>query len=143
MVVPPTTEVLEQAQPHQEGQRGDREELHPAGSAGIGRLAHASVLQYTVSLEGYALIQHEHRGNELGALLHGGDHVTRAQEHLKALLRGLLVEGAATGHFRKDTPPNELAAFCLHALSGAAALSSKAAVRRLVAVTMAGLRPPR
>lgn len=32
---------------------------------------------------------------------------------------------------------------CLHALTAASSLPSKAAVRRLVAVTLAGLRPPR
>jgi len=36
----------------------------------------------------------------------------------------------------------ELAAYCLHALA-AGTLPSEAAVERLVAVTLAGLRPPR
>ncbi|MDO0911222.1 hypothetical protein QQM39_10250 [Streptomyces sp. DT2A-34] len=42
---------------------------------------------------------------------------------------------------RDDVSPDELARYCLHALAGAGALASKAAVRRLVTVTLAGLRP--
>jgi hypothetical protein len=37
----------------------------------------------------------------------------------------------------------ELASYCLHALTAAGTLPSKAAVRRLVTVTLAGLHPPR
>jgi len=35
----------------------------------------------------------------------------------------------------------ELARYCVHALAAASGLPSKAAVRRLVMVTLAGLRP--
>ena len=38
-------------------------------------------------------------------------------------------------------PPGELAAYCLAALDAAAELGSGAAVERLVAVTLDGLRP--
>jgi AcrR family transcriptional regulator len=92
-------------------------------------------------LEAYALIHHEHHGTELAALLHRGQHVARAQQHLGAFVRDLLAEGAATGDVRGDVAPDELASFCLHALTAASSLPSKAAVRRLVAVTLAGLRP--
>lgn len=44
-----------------------------------------------------------------------------------------------TGSVRRDVPPNELAAYCLHAVRAAAELTSEAAVRRLVDVTLAGL----
>ncbi|MBA2423836.1 MAG: TetR/AcrR family transcriptional regulator, partial [Actinobacteria bacterium] len=44
---------------------------------------------------------------------------------------------------RDDVSPDELASYCLHALSAAGGLSSRAAVRRLVTVTLAGLRPAR
>jgi hypothetical protein len=53
----------------------------------------------------------------------------------------LLTEGAEAGHVREDVAPNELASYCLHALTAASSLPSKAAVRRLVTVTLAGLRP--
>ncbi len=38
--------------------------------------------------------------------------------------------------------PEELANYCLHALAAAQTLTSREAVRRLVEVTLAGLRPP-
>ena len=91
-------------------------------------------------LEAYALISHEHHGTELAALLHRGEHVARAQQQLRDFLRDLLAEGAETGDLRDDVAPDELASYCLHALTAASSLPSKAAVRRLVAVTLAGLR---
>ncbi len=93
-------------------------------------------------LEAYALIHHEHHGTELAELLHRGAHVARAQQHLSDLIRGLLTEAAQTGDVRDDVAPDELASYCLHALTAAGSLPSKAAVRRLVAVTLAGLRSP-
>jgi AcrR family transcriptional regulator len=96
-------------------------------------------------LEAYALIaqaSHGHRDNELAALLHQHQHVLRAEHRLRDLLRDLLVETAKTGHARDDVPPDELAAYCLHALTAAGSLPSKAAVRRLVNVILAGLRLP-
>jgi len=91
-------------------------------------------------LEAYALIQHEHHGTELAALLHRGEHVARAEQHLRDFIRGLLADGAETGDVRDDVAPNELASYCLHALNAASNLPSKAAVRRLVMVTLTGLR---
>jgi len=92
-------------------------------------------------LEAYALISHEHHGTELAALLHRGDHVARAQQHLSDLIEGLLTEAAQTGDLRDDVAPAELATYCLHALTAARSLPSKAAVHRLVSVTLAGLAP--
>jgi AcrR family transcriptional regulator len=91
-------------------------------------------------LEAYALIQHEHHGSELAALLHRGEHVARARQQLRDFIRDLLTEGAETGDLRDDVAPDELASFCLHALGAASSLPSKAAVHRLVTVTLAGLR---
>jgi AcrR family transcriptional regulator len=93
-------------------------------------------------LEAYALISRERHGSELAALLHRGEHVARAQQHLNDFIRDLMTEGAEAGVLRDDVAPDELAMFCLHALTAASSLPSEAAVRRLVAVTMAGLRPP-
>ena len=99
-------------------------------------------------LEAYALISHErfsheHPGPELAALLHRGVHVVRAQQQVHDMIKDLLIEAAATGDLRDDVAPDELASYCLHALAAASSLPSKAAVRRLVTVTLAGLRPPR
>jgi AcrR family transcriptional regulator len=94
-----------------------------------------------VVLEAYALISHEHHGTELAALLHRGEHIARAQQKLSDFLRELLTEAASSGYVRDDVAPHELASYCLHALSAASSLPSKAAVRRLLTVTLAGLHP--
>jgi AcrR family transcriptional regulator len=96
-------------------------------------------------LEAYALISyeiaHEHHGTDLAALVHQGHHVARAQHRLNHFMRDLLTEGTNTGDVRDDVAPDELANYCLHALGAASSLPSKTAVRRLVLVTLAGLRP--
>jgi AcrR family transcriptional regulator len=94
-------------------------------------------------LEAYAFIQYDHPGDELAARLHRGEHVARAEQHLRELIRGLLDEAVRAGELRDDVAPDELAGYCLHALTAASGLKSRAAVRRLVTVTVAGLRPPR
>ncbi|AFR31228.1 hypothetical protein [Arthrobacter sp. Rue61a] len=53
----------------------------------------------------------------------------------------MLAEGSGAGIFRTDVAADELAGYCLHAMSAAAGLSSADAVLRLVTVTMAGLSP--
>ncbi|GAA3782849.1 hypothetical protein GCM10022206_22570 [Streptomyces chiangmaiensis] len=53
----------------------------------------------------------------------------------------MLNEGVEAGQVRGDVSPDELAGYCLHALAGAGGLTSKAAAKRLVTVTIAGLRP--
>lgn len=95
-------------------------------------------------LNGWAHIAHElgaHGGTELFALLHRGDQVEEAEHHLHAMLLQLITDAAAEGGVRDDVAPGELVTFCLHALSGAKRSPSKAAVRRLVEVTLRGLRP--
>jgi len=93
-------------------------------------------------LEAYAFISHEHHGTEVAALLHRGEHVAQAQKQLSNFVRDLLTEGAKTGDLRDDVPPDELASYCLHALTAASSLPSKAAARRLVTVILAGLQLP-
>jgi AcrR family transcriptional regulator len=95
-------------------------------------------------LEAYALISHDshgHHDTELAALLHRDEQVARAQQQLRGMIRDLLTEAAATGDLRDDVAPDELATYCLHALTAASSLPSKPAVRRLVTVTLAGLHP--
>jgi AcrR family transcriptional regulator len=97
-------------------------------------------------LEAYALIAHESHGHhdaELAAFLHRDEQVVRAEHQLRTMIRDLLIEAAAAGQVREDIASEELASYCLHALAAAGALPSKAAVRRLVEVTLAGTRPPR
>jgi AcrR family transcriptional regulator len=97
-------------------------------------------------LEAYALFSHESHGDhdaQLAAFLHRGEHVAHAQQHVRDMIRDLLTEGSMTGDFRDDVAPEELTTYCLHAVMAAGRLQSKAAVRRLVTVTLDGLRPPR
>jgi AcrR family transcriptional regulator len=108
-------------------------------------------------LQAYAGIAHAsgaHHGTALGEFAarlhrdeqhhdhHRGGHVARARDHLLVFLRDLLDEAAEAGDVRDDVAPDELASYCLHALAAAGGLPSEAAVCRLVAVTLSGLRPP-
>lgn len=103
---------------------------HAAGSASQ-RLA--------AVLEAYALIARQHPDSELAAMLHRGDHIARAEQHLRNFIAQLIAEGARAGVLRDDIGAKELAIYCLHALTAAGSLPSQAAVHRLVAVTLAGI----
>src|SRR5262249_6995306 len=85
-------------------------------------------------LEAYAFICHEHPPSEAARSLHKSEHVRRGRAGLIDFLADQMTD------VRQDVPPRELAAYCVHALGAAGAVPSKAAVRRLVAVTLAGLR---
>jgi AcrR family transcriptional regulator len=98
--------------------------------------------QLEAVLEAFALIQHQHHDTELPvALLHRGEHVAKGRRQLQDLVSGLLAAGAQAGAVRSDIAPGELASYSLHALAAAASLPTEAAVRRLLDVTLAGLRP--
>ena len=92
-------------------------------------------------LVAYAGATRREHGGDLASLLHQGEHVVAAQQHLRGMVAGLLAEAADAGEVRADIDPAELATYCLHALTAASALGSGAAVERLVDVTTAGLRP--
>jgi AcrR family transcriptional regulator len=93
-------------------------------------------------LSAFALIQQQHQGTDLPVMvLHRGEHVTAAKQQLHALVSDLIAACADVGEIRAGIPAGELAGYCLHALTAASGLPSQAAVRRLVAVTLAGLRP--
>ena len=97
-------------------------------------------------LETFAFIQFDLRdvhATELAAIVHRGEHVARVEQKLRELIRDLLVESAAIGEVRTDVPDDELATYCVIALTAASRFRSKAAVRRLVAIVLDGLRPPR
>ncbi|WP_128382451.1 TetR/AcrR family transcriptional regulator [Streptomyces cavernae] len=92
----------------------------------------------------FALISHEsrrHHNSGPAASLHRDQQVTQAQRQLHGMVEDLLTEGTRTGDVRKDIGPGELASYCIHALGAAGDLPSKAAVHRLVTVTLAGVRP--
>ena len=82
-----------------------------------------------------------HRDTELAAVMHRDPHVAHAEHHLRHLFRDLIAGAAAAGEVRDDIGADELAGYCIHALTAASTMPSTAAVRRLVDVTLAGLRP--
>jgi len=93
-------------------------------------------------LEGFALISYESRrrhDGELAALLHRDQQVSEAEGELRTMIKGLLADATSTGEVRTDVGLDELAGFCLHSLAAAASMPSKAAVHRLVKVTLSGL----
>ena len=97
-------------------------------------------------LEAYALAVNEASGHAdwaLAGLLHQGAHVAEAEVHLRHMMGAQMQEAAASGAVRRDVPADELVSYALTALSAASRLPSKTAVKRLVAVTLSGLRPDR
>jgi AcrR family transcriptional regulator len=95
-------------------------------------------------LEAYGFISldtHGHHDAELAEFLHHDHQVRHAQKDLFNLIRNLLIEAQELGTVRKDVATEELATYCLHALAGAGALNSRAAVTRLVDLVLAGLSP--
>ena len=93
-------------------------------------------------LSGYARIVRQTRSHdsELVKFLHPEQQITGAQRQLQNLIQQLITEGVRLGRLRDDVKPAELASYCLHALMGAATLSTDAAIERLVTVTLDGLR---
>jgi AcrR family transcriptional regulator len=100
--------------------------------------------QLQAVLQSYAAIVHErarqHFGAELAAFVHRGQHLAQAQRQLTDFLTELLAEAVRAGAVRADVPADELASYCLAALGAASGLPSRAAVSRLVTLTLAGLR---
>jgi AcrR family transcriptional regulator len=114
---------------------------HLAHLAEVGQRAGPPMRRLTSVLTAFATISREQHGGELAALLHRGAHVLRAQAQLRDFVARLIADAVAAGDVRADTPPTELASFCLHALTAAEGSSTTPAVHRLVKVTLDGLRP--
>jgi len=95
----------------------------------------------TAVLTAYATLSHQHPHSDLAASLHRADHVSQARRQLHAYLRDLITEAATSGAVRTDISPAELATYCLHALTAATTLPTKAATHRLVSLTVTALKP--
>lgn len=96
-------------------------------------------------LMAYALIcqqSQNHQHTELGIFLHHAPHITRAQQQLSDMVLTLVSDGVAAGFLRDDVAPDELANYCLRAVTAAVTLPTEAAVRRLVMLTLNGMGPP-
>lgn len=93
-------------------------------------------------LEGYArLSRHGHHDAQMIGVLHRDHSVAHGRQQVRGMIRDLLIEGANAGELRDDVDPDELARYCLHAIGAAQGMSSRAAVQRLIAVILSGLRP--
>ena len=79
-------------------------------------------------------------GGDVSSALHASEHAAQAHVRLNEFVTGLIREAVGRGEVRADVPAAELAAFCLHALTAAADLTSKAALDRLVTVALSALR---
>lgn len=93
-------------------------------------------------LSAYVQLARRRHDGVVAAGLHRGAHLARAQQQLVEFLADLLRDAATGGTLRADVPAAELAQYCLHALDAAGPQTSAAAARRLVSVTLDGLRPP-
>jgi AcrR family transcriptional regulator len=89
----------------------------------------------------YAHIRRQHHAEDVAVALHHGEQARRGHRQLREFVRELVTAAAQAGEVRTDTDPDELAVYCLHALGAAGALDSEAAVRRLLTVTLSGLKP--
>jgi AcrR family transcriptional regulator len=119
---------------------------HLAQLAGIGDQPGAAAERLAAVLRAYGHIRHRssrHHPSELAAFLHRDPQIGRAQQQILELVRGLLARVAAAGGIRDDITTDELASYCLHAMTAAGELESEAAIDRLVGLTMDALRPPR
>jgi hypothetical protein len=73
-------------------------------------------------------------------LVHRGEHVAGPQQRLTEIIQNLLVEAVDAHAVRPDFPPDELACYYINTFAAAGNLWSKSAVKRLVALVLAGLR---
>nr|WP_221333677.1 TetR/AcrR family transcriptional regulator [Nocardia transvalensis] len=80
-------------------------------------------------------------GAEVATLMQTNERVAESQQQLHHLLRDVIAEAAEAGAVRADVNPDELAYYCLFALTAANTVRSAAAMRRLIAVTLQGMKP--
>lgn len=120
-------------------------EQHLAHLEELGKQPGEPVDKLVAVLTEYSLISFyrgRHASPDLAALLHRGDQADGAEQTVRGLLRDLIMNARRAGAIRNDTSPDELAAYCQHALGAAADAPSEAAARRLAAVTISGLQTP-
>ena len=96
-------------------------------------------------LANYALRTYEttraHAGTDLVSLIHRSEHIGDAEHELSDLVCQLISRAVDDGTVRADINPTELTAYSLNALSAARTANSKAAVQRIVDLTLSGLKP--
>lgn len=95
-------------------------------------------LRAVLTAYAHRVAQSHHGG--MAAALHRTEHVEVGHARLEVFVTGLVTEAADEGALRRDVAPRELALYAIHALGAAGTLGSKAAVGRLIEVTLDGLR---
>ncbi|MGL5810007.1 MAG: TetR/AcrR family transcriptional regulator [Nocardioides sp.] len=93
-------------------------------------------------LRAHAAMIHQHHSTALSHHLAGAPHVTGAHGQIRAFLADVVVSAANAGGVRRDIKPVEIADYLLHALGAAATAVSKAAVERLVQLTLDAIGEP-
>jgi AcrR family transcriptional regulator len=114
--------------------------LHQLADVGAG--PGAADERLAAVLRAYATLSAGHATHELGALLHRGERLSHAREHLLDFVAGLISEAATAGRVRDDVPAREFAAFCVNAMAAANDMRDPGALDRLLATVLAALRPP-
>jgi AcrR family transcriptional regulator len=100
----------------------------------------AERLEAVLTAYARAVFHRRAHDNDIAGMLHRGEHVAAAHQHLREFIRELIADAAAAGAVRQDVPTDELTVYCLHALAAATSLQAPAAIQRLVQTTLAGLR---
>ncbi|TFD81081.1 hypothetical protein [Cryobacterium psychrophilum] len=93
--------------------------------------------QLEAVLHVHALMTYQHHNSAMAAIMHR-DGVGQRQD---IFIQDVVRRAVASGAIRDDMAPEELASYCLHALTAAAESPSRAAVNRLVRLTLDSLRP--
>jgi AcrR family transcriptional regulator len=100
----------------------------------------AERLEAVLTAYAQALFHRRAHDDGIAAMLHRGEHVAAAHQHLREFVQALIADAAAAGAIRQDVPADELTVYCLHALAAATSLHDRAAIHRLTQTTLAGLR---
>jgi AcrR family transcriptional regulator len=93
-------------------------------------------------LTAYATAISHRRAHEshIADVLHHGEYVAAAHQHLREFLQELITDAAKAGAARRDIPADELALYSLHALAAATSLHDPAAIHRLIQAALTGIR---
>jgi AcrR family transcriptional regulator len=100
----------------------------------------AERLEAVLTAYAKAISHRREHDNDIAGMLHRGEHVAAAHQHLREFIRDLIADAAAAGAIRQDIPADELTVFCLHALAAAGSLHEPAAIQRLIQTTLTGIR---
>ena len=119
---------------HVEGHLRALEELR-SGSGPVGARLVAVVGAYAA----ICFQRGRHGSTDVSALLHRGPEVAEAERRLRRVFAELIEEAVPEGLIRTDVASDELASFCLHALTAAGQVTDHDEVGHLVRVVLDGL----